>query len=92
MKHCICTLYTSLVPGLLIPLTDCLQYANTKGESWEIWSHAVTSYRQSVDTWKYLTKTLKTLSSTISLRAGGQKASKAASISFVVHNARDGSA
>ena len=32
------------------PVFDRLQYANTEGEGWEIWSHAVTSGRQMVDT------------------------------------------
>ena len=30
---------------------DCLQYANTEGEAWEIWSHAISSGRQRVVTW-----------------------------------------
>jgi len=41
----------SLVPRLFPPpVFDSLQYVNTKGKAWEIWSRAVTSGRQMVDT------------------------------------------
>jgi len=42
----------SLVPRLFPPpVFDRLLYANMEGDSaWEIWSHAVTSSRQRVDT------------------------------------------
>jgi len=41
----------NLVPRLFpSPVFDCLQYANTGGKAWEIWSRAVMSGRQKVDT------------------------------------------
>ena len=41
----------SLVPRPFPPpVFDRLQYANTEGKAWEIWSCAVTSGRQKVDT------------------------------------------
>ena len=41
----------SLVPRLFpLPVFDHLQYAIGRGKVWEIWSRAVTSGRQRVDT------------------------------------------
>jgi len=41
----------SLIPRLFPPpVFDRLQYTNTEGKAWEIWSHVVTSGRQKVDT------------------------------------------
>jgi len=56
-----------------------------KGKAWQIWSHAV---RQSTDTWGAVPNE-ESWSYTISLTAGGQGVSKAASIPIVVYNVRD---
>ena len=62
-------------------------------KAWEIWSRAVTSGRQRVDTQgdrgQCLMKDLEALSFTISPKAGSQSVSKAVSILFVVLRARD---
>jgi len=43
--------FASLVPRLFPPpVFDHLQYANMEGKAWEIWSRAVMSGRQMVDT------------------------------------------
>ena len=61
------------------------------GGGWEIWSCAVTSGRQRLDKcegWCRMNN-LEALSCSISMRAGGQSVSKAVSILFIVHDARD---
>jgi len=61
-----------------------------RGKAWEIWSRAVMSGRQKVDTWgRCPPRNLKALSCTIGPRAGGQSVSKSMSIPSVVHSARD---
>jgi len=66
------------------PVFDCLQYASTEGKGL---GDLVTSGRQWVDTREAVPN--KTLSFAISLRAEGQKVSKATSISFIIHSTRD---
>ena len=93
----VCVRYTcvwcSLVPRPFPPpVFDRLQCANTEGKAWEIWSCAVTSCRQKIDTQgRCPTRNLEALSCTIGLRAGGQSISKAVSIPSVVHSTRNGS-
>ena len=62
------------------------------GQAWEIWSRAVTSGRQRVDTWGVVPDgESRALSRTINPSAGGQSVNKAASdsILFIAHATRD---
>ena len=59
-----------------------------RGKAWEIWSCVVMSGRRRVDTSGAVPNEAR--SCTVSPRVGGQSVSKAASIPFVVHDARDG--
>ena len=67
----------------LFPSTvfDGLQYASVEKKAWEIWSCAVMSGRQA--------NYLEALSCNVHPRDGSQSICKAATISFVVHNAKD---
>ena len=59
-------------------------------KTWEIWSRAVTSGRQKVDT-QGVVPGEESQSLLCTIRAGRQSINEAASILFIVYNARDGS-
>ena len=79
----------SLIPRLFPPpVFDRLQYANMEGEGLGDLFTCV-FVEGSTHGGRCPMKSLETLSYTVSLRAGGQSISKAASIPFIVDNSRD---
>ena len=81
----------SLVPRPFPPpVFDCSQYANTGGGGGGLEELIMCGDIRQTHGGQYPMKALKALSCNVHLRAGGQSVCKAASILFIVHNARQG--